>query len=70
MNKKSEFLKKIENFEKEYKDEKNVPRPPHWSGWRLGPTSIEFWLHQDDRAHERLRYNKIADGWKKEILYP
>ena len=70
MNNKSEFLKKIENFEKKYKDEKNVPRPPHWSGWCLGPTSMEFWLHQDDRAHERLRYNKIADGWKKEILYP
>ena len=70
MNKRSEFLKKIENFEKKYKDEKNVPRPPHWSGWCLGPTSMEFWLHQDDRAHERLRYNKIADGWKKEILYP
>ena len=70
MNKGSEFLKKVENFEKKYKDEKNVPRPPHWSGWCLGPTSIEFWLHQDDRAHERLRYNKIADGWKKEILYP
>ena len=70
MNKRSEFLKKIENFEKKYKDEKNVPRPPHWSGWCLGPSSIEFWLHQNDRAHERLRYNKIADSWKKEILYP
>ena len=70
MNNKSEFLKKIENFEKKYKDEKNVPRPPHWSGWCLGPTSIEFWLHQDDRTHERLIYNKIDGAWKKEILYP
>ena len=70
MNKRSEFLKKIENFEKKYKDEKNVPMPPHWSGWCLGPSSIEFWLHKDDRTHERLRYNKIAGGWKKEILYP
>ena len=70
MNKRSELLKKIENFEKKYKDEKNVPRPPHWSGWCLGPSSIEFWLHKDDRTHERLRYNKVAGGWKKEILYP
>jgi len=70
MNKRSEFLEKIENFEKKYKDGENVPRPPHWSGWCLGPSSIEFWLHKDDRAHERLRYNKIANGWKKEILYP
>ena len=51
-------------------DEKNVPRPPYWSGWCLSPSSVEFWLHKDDRIHERLRYNKAAKGWKKEILYP
>ena len=57
-------------FEKKYPDQKNVPRPPHWSGWCLKPSSIEFWLHKDNRIHERLRYNKIANDWKKEILYP
>ena len=70
MKERSEFLKKIEHFKKKYNDEKNVPRPSHWSGWRLKPESIEFWLHKDNRFHERLRYNKIASGWKKEILYP
>ena len=40
-----ELLKKIEDFKKKYKNEKNVPRPPHWSGWCLRPSSIEFWLH-------------------------
>ena len=70
MKQRSELLKKIEDLNEKYKDEKNVPRPPHWSGWCLKPSSIEFWLHKDNRIHERLRYNKIDNDWKKEILYP
>ena len=70
MKQRSELLKKIEDLNEKYKDGKNVPRPPHWSGWCLKPSSIEFWLHKDNRIHERLRYNKIANDWKKEILYP
>ncbi len=64
-----EFLKKVESFEKKYPSE-NVPRPPHWSGWRLMPTHIEFWLDGDGRIHERLNYSKTDKGWKKELLYP
>ena len=70
MKKRSELLIKIEYFKKKYNNEKNVPRPPYWSGWCLRPSSIEFWLHQDNRIHERLRYRKSAKSWKKEILYP
>ena len=70
MKQRSELLKKIEDLNEKYKDEKNVPRPPHWSGWCLKPLSFEFWLHKDSRIHERLRYNKIVNDWKKEILYP
>jgi pyridoxamine 5'-phosphate oxidase len=70
MNKRDDFLKKIEEFKKKYKDEKKVPRPKHWSGWCLSPSSIEFWLGDKYRIHERLKYNKVSDKWKKEILYP
>ena len=70
MKERSELLKKIEDFKEKYKNEKNIPRPPYWSGWNLNPTSIEFWLHKDHRIHERLRYNKTTSGWEKEILYP
>ena len=70
MKERSELLKKIEAFKKKYKDKKKVPRPLHWSGWCLRPSSIEFWLHRDNRIHERLRYNKTVNGWEKEILYP
>ena len=70
MKERTELLKKIENFKKKYKNEKNLPRPKHWSGWCLNPFSIEFWLGDEFRIHERLRYNKVSNVWKKEILYP
>jgi len=70
MSKREDFLKKINEFKNKYKDTKNVPRPKHWSGWCLSPNSFEFWLGDEFRIHERLRYNKVSDNWKKEILYP
>jgi pyridoxamine 5'-phosphate oxidase len=70
MNERNDLLKKIEEFKKKYKDEKKVPRPKHWTGWCLNPSSIEFWLGDKYRIHERLKYNKVSDKWKREILYP
>jgi pyridoxamine 5'-phosphate oxidase len=70
MNKREEFLEKINEYKIKYKDEKKLPRPKHWSGWCLNPSSIEFWLGDKYRIHERLKYNKILNNWKKEILYP
>ena len=66
-----ELLKKIEDFKKKYPDEKNVPRPPYWSGWNLKPDIIEFWLDGENRVHERLQYKK-NDGniWEKNLLSP
>ena len=64
------FLKKIKEFEVKYPDQNKVPRPPHWSGWRLLPHEIEFWLDGDGRIHERLNYRKNNGMWEKELLYP
>ena len=64
------FLKKIEEFEKKYPDQKNVPRPPHWSGWRILPKEIEFWLDGEGRVHERLNYANDSGKWNRNILYP
>jgi len=70
LNKREDFLKKIEEFKKKYKDTNNVPRPKCWSGWCLNPSSLEFWLGNEHRIHERLKYNKASNKWKREILYP
>ena len=61
----------IEIYKKKFKDENNVPRPDHWSGWILSPDSIEFWLDGENRIHERLKYNKDNSGkWIKSLLSP
>ena len=70
MNKREDFFKKIDDFKKKYPDKKILPRPKHWSGWCLNPLTIEFWLGDKYRIHERLKYTKDSNNWKKEILYP
>jgi pyridoxamine 5'-phosphate oxidase len=47
-----------------------VPRPPHWSGFRIVPERIEFWHGMPSRLHERRLYLREADGWRVETLYP
>jgi pyridoxamine 5'-phosphate oxidase len=64
------FLSKIKEFEKKYPNQNKVPRPAHWSGWRILPKEIEFWLDGEGRIHERLNYTNNNGRWKKEILYP
>lgn len=48
----------------------DVPRPPHWGGYRLTPTSLEFWQGRPDRLHDRLRYRRSGDAWFVERLSP
>ncbi len=51
-----------------YPDE--VPRPPHWGGFRLEPQTYEFWEHRDNRLHDRLRYRREGEEWVTERLSP
>ncbi len=47
-----------------------VPRPPHWSGFRLVPHRFEFWHNMPSRLHERIVYLRESDSWRTEMLYP
>ena len=71
LNSRDELINSIAEYKKKYNDKKNVPRPNHWSGWNLLPSSIEFWLDGESRIHERLKYTKDNNGnWIKSLLSP
>jgi len=66
-----DLILSIEEYKKKYNKRDDVPRPKHWSGWNLLPSSIEFWLDGDNRIHERLKYSKDEKGnWNKILLNP
>jgi pyridoxamine 5'-phosphate oxidase len=48
----------------------DIPRPPHWSGFRIMPQSIEFWHDRPFRLHDRVVFSRSADSWEKTRLYP
>ncbi len=47
-----------------------VPRPPHWSGFRVKPQRIEFWQDREHRLHERRLFTRHGDHWHEGLLYP
>ena len=47
-----------------------VPRPPHWSGFRIVPQVIEFWRDRPFRLHERLVYQRVDGAWTTSRLFP
>lgn len=61
--------KRVSKYEREFEG-KAVPRPPHWSGFRVQPERIEFWKGKPNRLHERHLYTRAGNGWKIETLYP
>ena len=65
LNKREDLYLSIKRFREKFPDQDNVPRPKHWSGWRLKPDEIEFWLDGDNRIHERLKYFKKKKIGKK-----
>jgi pyridoxamine 5'-phosphate oxidase len=47
-----------------------VPRPPHWSGFRLVPDVVEFWMNMPSRLHVRHVYQRTTSGWSMSRLFP
>lgn len=67
----AEFETRIAEVTRRYEGA-TVPRPPHWSGWRLIPTSLEFWSQGEFRLHERELYTRpgVDAPWQLSLLYP
>jgi pyridoxamine 5'-phosphate oxidase len=63
------LLSRVEGFEARYRH-REVPRPPHWSGYRVVPTLVEFWQGRPDRLHERTLYQRAGDRWTVSQLQP
>ena len=67
----NQLNQKIKEFKKKFPDKNNLPRPDHWSGWRLDPYNYEFWLDGENRIHQRLKYLKSENGkWIRSLLSP
>jgi pyridoxamine 5'-phosphate oxidase len=49
---------------------KEIPRPPHWGGYRLTPHAIEFWQGRSNRLHDRLLYTRTGNTWQQVRLAP
>lgn len=60
----------IDELEKRFPDENNVPLPDSLIGVYLAPDQIETWHSGEGRLHDRRRYTRTADGWKNEVLVP
>ena len=64
-----ELERRYAELEREYAG-REVPRPPHWGGFRLRPNAIEFWEHRENRLHDRVCYTRAREGWRAELLSP
>ena len=56
--------------ETRFRDVEAVPRPPHWGGYRLRPSMVEFWQGRESRLHDRMAFFKENSGWTKGRLAP
>lgn len=69
-------LERRETFEAQYEEMKGrfeggeVPRPPHWGGYRVIPERIEFWSDRPHRLHERRLFTRDGERWTEGLLYP
>ena len=63
------FEQRFERMQRDFEG-RDVPRPPHWGGFRVIPNRIEFWSDRPHRLHERRLFTRSGHGWAEGLLYP
>ena len=63
------FEERFEQVKRQFEGQ-DVPRPPHWRGYRVVPDRIEFWIDRAHRLHERRLFTRDGDAWSEGLLYP
>ncbi len=63
------LLKRVRDLEEKF-DSREVPRPPHWTGYVLNPETVEFWWQREFRLHDRFLYTLEDGTWTKQRLNP
>lgn len=64
-----ELTRRIADYERKFEGG-SVPRPPHWTGYRLRPDCVEFWYGREHRLHDRLLFSCDGTDWSQMRLYP
>jgi pyridoxamine 5'-phosphate oxidase len=64
-----QLLDRYRELQAQY-EEGPIPRPPHWTGYRLIPERIEFWTREEPRLHHRELFIRRGDGWQEQLLQP
>ena len=62
------YLDRVEDLRARFGED--APRPAHWTGFRLVPARMEFWIAREHRLHERRLFTRAGDGWTSTLLYP
>lgn len=65
----SELTARVAELEQRFAG-RQVPRPPHWSGYRVVPERIEFWRNRPSRLHERRMFERVGGVWRERLLFP
>jgi len=63
------LVDRVAELEAQYEGRK-IPRPPHWSGYRVDPDRVEFWYGREFRLHERILFTAGDRDWERKLLYP
>ncbi|MEO7446369.1 MAG: pyridoxamine 5'-phosphate oxidase [Ferruginibacter sp.] len=64
------LVNKLEEVTGKYEGETSIPRPPHWGGYRIIPSMIEFWQGRRNRLHDRIQYLRKGESWEHHRLAP